>query len=401
LVLASIVIFAAAGATAAYAQAGGSSACACGEVTAFTAPATGAPGTITIGGQTFPIAETTTIQNAELIVVGSDLCLSGALDASGALIAPAAVAANDGSGASTPPLLSVPTSVSVSQGGTFNLDVTGTDPQGGLVSVTACGVPENATFDESTGQLSFTPAAGQANQSFPVTFTATSCFGGVTTRTVTLNVGAAGSSTQGGPFFSTASTSFQTTPGTASTFNITAGSPVSGCDVTVTATGLPTGAAFDAATGAVTFTPTEDQLGRSFTAVFTATDCDNRTATFALPISVTAADGSTAGAICSPVKKIQFNSTPIGSSCGSVTVTIANSGGQALTVSSASLATGTDFFITGTSPNGSTLSAGGELQFTITFVPTARGNRTDTLTIQSDDANQPSLTIKLSGKGTQ
>lgn len=381
------------------AQTPGSSACVCGDVTEFTAPAAGTPGSITIGGQSFVIAETTTITNSELIAVGANLCLSAAQDPAGALVGPAAVV-ESGGGLSVPPALNVPASITTAQGNALGFDVFGTDLHGGVVTLDACGLPENATFDATTGQFSFTPSTSQANQSFVVTFTATSCFGGTVTRTVTINVGASGSATPGGPFFTTASNSFRATPGAEGTFNITATSPVAGCAVTVTASGLPAGAAFDAATGDLTFTPTEDQLGQSFTALFTATDCNDVTSTFALPINVTAGDGSTPGAICVPVKKVQFANTPVGSTCGAVTITVFNSGGQSLTVNSAALTNGTDFHIVGTSQNGSALAAGGQLQFTIVFAPTSRGKKNDTLTITSDATNAPTLTVRLTGKGT-
>jgi hypothetical protein len=267
-------------------------ACVCGTVTAYTAAVPGTPGSLTIGGQTFAIADTTTIANADLIVVGTDVCLSATRDTTGALIGPATViASTGGEPLSRPPLLSIPSTVTATQGSALTFTVAGTDALGGATSLTACGLPENATFDATTGQFSFTPAANQANQSFNVTFTVETCFGGSVSQSVTINVGP--TSTQGAPFFNTPSGPITFNPGAATNFNVTASSPTAGCAVTVTASGLPEGATFDAATGAFSFTPTDAQLGQSFSAVFTATDCNNVTSTFALPIFVTAADGST------------------------------------------------------------------------------------------------------------
>jgi len=375
-------------------------ACVCGTVTAYTAAVPGTPGSLTIGGQTFAIADTTTIANADLIVVGTDVCLSATRDTTGALIGPATViASTGGEPLSRPPLLSIPSTVTATQGSALTFTVAGTDALGGATSLTACGLPENATFDATTGQFSFTPAANQANQSFNVTFTVETCFGGSVSQSVTINVGP--TSTQGAPFFNTPSGPITFNPGAATNFNVTASSPTAGCAVTVTASGLPEGATFDAATGAFSFTPTDAQLGQSFSAVFTATDCNNVTSTFALPIFVTAADGSTPGAICSPVKKIQFNNTKVGTSCGTVTITVFNTGGQALNINTVSLATGTNFRIVGTSANGTSLGAGGQTSITVAFVPTAKGTLSDTLTIASSDATQPSIAIKLTGKGTK
>jgi len=379
-----------------------SPACVCGTVTAYTAASTGAAGSITIGGQTFAIGETTTITNADLIAVGSELCLSATRDATGALVAPATVVASSGgvpTGTVAAPTLNLPSTVTFAQGAPFAFDVAGSDALGGAVTLEACGLPDNATFDATTGQFSFTASASQANTSFPVTFTASSCFGGTVSRTVTFNVGASGTSSA--PFFNTPSGQLTFTPGTATNFTLTAASPTSGCDVTVTASGLPEGATFDAATGAFSFTPTDAQLGQSFSAIFTATDCNGATTTFAQPIFVTAGDGSTTASICVPVKKIQFNSSAVGASCGTVAITIFNSGGQALSLNTVALSTGTNFRIVGSSGAGTSIAAGGQTTITVAFVPTTRGTLSDTLTIASSDATQPSVSIKLTGKATK
>lgn len=63
----------------------------CGVVTAYTAATANAPGSITIGGTVIPIAAGTVIENAGLITVGSDLCLSATLNAQGQIIPPSSV----------------------------------------------------------------------------------------------------------------------------------------------------------------------------------------------------------------------------------------------------------------------------------------------------------------------
>src|SRR6266542_3100193 len=70
----------------------------CGTVTAFTAATASSDGSITIGGQTFPIAAGTTLNGQNLITVGANLCLNGTLDASGHLISPSSITLNAGAG---------------------------------------------------------------------------------------------------------------------------------------------------------------------------------------------------------------------------------------------------------------------------------------------------------------
>ncbi|MCW5853309.1 MAG: carboxypeptidase regulatory-like domain-containing protein [Anaerolineae bacterium] len=62
---------------------GGGSVQICGVLTAFQAATANAPGSITVGGQTFPIAAGTSLTGQDLLRLGSDVCLSGALNANG------------------------------------------------------------------------------------------------------------------------------------------------------------------------------------------------------------------------------------------------------------------------------------------------------------------------------
>jgi hypothetical protein len=66
----------------------------CGVVSAFTSATTSSAGSITVGGQTIPIAAGTPIDGSGLITLGTDLCLSGTLNGVGQLTAPSSVSAN-------------------------------------------------------------------------------------------------------------------------------------------------------------------------------------------------------------------------------------------------------------------------------------------------------------------
>ncbi|MEP7336692.1 MAG: hypothetical protein ABI977_02925, partial [Acidobacteriota bacterium] len=61
---------------------------------AFTAATAGAPGSITIGGVTFPIAIGTTLTGQGLIAVGANLCLAATLDVTGQIILPSSITAS-------------------------------------------------------------------------------------------------------------------------------------------------------------------------------------------------------------------------------------------------------------------------------------------------------------------
>ncbi len=58
----------------------------CGKVTAYTAATATAPGSITIGGTTIPIAVGTVISGNGLITIGADLCLDITLNRSEELL---------------------------------------------------------------------------------------------------------------------------------------------------------------------------------------------------------------------------------------------------------------------------------------------------------------------------
>jgi hypothetical protein len=76
-------------------------------------------------------------------------------------------------------------------------------------------------------------------------------------------------------------------------------------------------------------------------------------------------------------------------------VTLKNNGNATLNI--ASITASGDFAVS--NPCGATLTAGSSCQPSVTFKPTATGNRTGTLTV-TDDANGSPQTVALSGTGT-
>ena len=92
-----------------------------------------------------------------------------------------------------------------------------------------------------------------------------------------------------------------------------------------------------------------------------------------------------------------FGNVVVGST-SSQTITLSNSGNASVTISQASLS-GAGFAISGlATPN--TIAAGQNTTFTAQYIPTVTGNASGTITITSNASN-PSLTIPLTGIGTQ
>lgn len=89
-----------------------------------------------------------------------------------------------------PPTLTVPGAQTVNEGVFLAFGVSATDPDGGTAQLRASGVPAGATFRDNqnnTGSFSWTPDLFQAG-SYLVTFTADDTFGGVDTRSVSIDV---------------------------------------------------------------------------------------------------------------------------------------------------------------------------------------------------------------------
>ena len=105
--------------------------------------------------------------------------------------------------------------------------------------------------------------------------------------------------------------------------------------------------------------------------------------------------GVAPGSLIANPSSVIFGNVTLGSN-KTVAVTVTNSGGSNVTISNAA-ATGTGFSFSGpTLPV--TLSAGQTAAFNAVFTPAAAGSSSGNLTITSD-ANNPTLTIPLSGVG--
>jgi len=106
--------------------------------------------------------------------------------------------------------------------------------------------------------------------------------------------------------------------------------------------------------------------------------------------------GVAPGTLAANPASLAFGTVQVGSNA-SLSETLSNTGGSAVTISQANV-TGAAFAVSGlTLPT--TLNAGQSVTFTVKFTPTAAGAVSGTLTIVSDASN-PSLNIGLSGTGS-
>lgn len=201
------------------------------------------------------------------------------------------------------PVVTAPATATAVEGTPLTFTVTASDPNSDPVTLAAVDLPAGASFDPATGSFSWTADASSA-RSAVVTFSATDAptngaapLTGEAKTTITVSSSASGANT---PPVIVPITDQNATVGAALSFKVSA-SDKDGDTVTLSATGLPTGATFDPATAKFSWTPTADQVTTPTTPVvvtFTATDDASTpaSASEAVNIFVNAA-GSTDGSI--------------------------------------------------------------------------------------------------------
>ena len=141
----------------------------------------------------------------------------------------------------------------------------------------------------------------------------------------------------------------------------------------------------------------------SFTVKFTPTGAGNVNGNVAVisdgsnsPLNIPlSGDGLAPGSLTANPSSVSFGNVVIGNN-KTIAVTVTNSGGVNVTISSAAVS-GNAFSFTG--PNlPLTLGAGQSTTFNTTFTPPSQGTKNGSLTITSD-ANNPTLTVPLQGIG--
>jgi len=189
------------------------------------------------------------------------------------------VTVNEGTGNQCP-TITAPGTQSVAEGQPLNFTVTATDPDGGSVTLSATGVPTGATFTPATGAFSWTPTSTQSG-TYTVTFTGNDNEGCAPTTTTVITVTEPGANQC--PMI-TAPATQTVNEGQTVAFTVTASDPDGG-GVTLTATGLPSGATFNGGTGFFGWTPSSIQSG-TYTVTFSANDNEGCTQTATTVLTV-------------------------------------------------------------------------------------------------------------------
>jgi hypothetical protein len=305
-----------------------------------------------------------------------------------------------GPGQNQAPIISVPGPQLTGVGQTLGFTVAAENPGGGPVTLSAAAAPANASFSPATGIFTFTPASNQVGQIYDVTFAAANQQGLSSSAPVQITV-VSSSNPLPGPIVSVPTSPFTVPVGGTVDFKVVGSSPIADCAVQLQAANLPANATFDASSGALSFTPAQDQQSDVFVALFTATDCNGHTANAPVTIVALGPASATGGQVCSSVNKIAFGPTPIMGCCGASTMTVANTGSSPLTIKSATFADGSNFKLEGSAGLPAVLPPGGTIPLSISFMPEGAGTKEDTLSIATSDPRHPVVTIQLSGKGAK
>ena len=233
-----------------------------------------------------------------------------------------------------------------------------------------------------SGSVTFATTANQVNNTVVLPFTGA----GVTAGTVSPNPSS----------LSFGSVQVGSNSSKSETLTNTGGSTVTISQAT------PSGAGFSVSGLTLPVTLAANQ-SVTFTATFAATSAGAASGTLSIvsnasnsPLSIPlSGTGLTAGALTPNPTSVNFGNVTVGNN-QTVPVTVTNTGGESVTVSSAA-ASGSGFSVTGVNPP-ITLNAGQGVTFNVIFTPSAAGAASGTLTINSTASNT-TLTVPLSGTG--
>lgn len=170
----------------------------------------------------------------------------------------------------------------VNENAALAFTVVATDGDGDVLTYSATGLPTNATFNAATGAFAWTPSYTQAGV-YTVVFKANDGTVDSDPLTVTITVNDVNrtptiSLNPAGPF--------TVAEGQLLTFDVVASDPDTDNTLTLSASGVPSGATFVASTGKFSWTPLFNQAG-SYTVLFTVKDNKNAVATVPATITVT------------------------------------------------------------------------------------------------------------------
>jgi hypothetical protein len=192
------------------------------------------------------------------------------------------------------PTLTVPSAKTVNEltALTFGVSATDTSIPAPTLTVSASQLPAGASFSgvsglAPSGTFTWTPSEAQAPGTFTVTFTVTDGVLSSQAIVIITVVEPTDSPTITVPAAQSA------TVGTALSFTVYARDPLVPTEgMNLTATGLAPNMTFDRASGAFTFTPSQNQLGQTFVVNFTATDPSNKSASSNQSVAIHVANSS-------------------------------------------------------------------------------------------------------------
>lgn len=280
------------------------------------------------------------------------------------------------------PSLTVPGAQTIGEGSTLTFTVTASDPDipANILTYSATGLPAGAVFNTSTQQFSWTPSTGQSSGSpYTVSFTVTDNGSPSLSNTKTVAITVLAPSPNHPPTLNVPGAQV-VSEGSSLTFTVTASdsdTPVQ--SVTLSASGLPTGASFptiigNPVTGTFSWTPSEAQGPGSYTVTFQATDSIGAATTGNVAITVN--EVNTAPIVNVPsFQTVAPNSTLT----FTVSATDADIPSNSITLTASGLVSGMSFISTPGNPVSGTFTfTPGQSQagasYTIIFTATDNGN---------------------------
>ena len=162
-----------------------------------------------------------------------------------------------------PPVMTAIAAQSVAENAPLSFTVSGSDPDGDALTYSAAGLPAGASFSAASRTFSWTPSYSQAG-SYTVTFTVSDG-----SLSVSQSVSITVTNVDQAPVL--AAIGAQSVAENAPLSFTVSGSDPDGDALTYSATGLPAGASFSAASRSFSWTPNYDQAG-NYTVTFTVSD---------------------------------------------------------------------------------------------------------------------------------
>jgi hypothetical protein len=283
------------------------------------------------------------------------------------------------------PVLTAIGDKTVAENALLTFIVTATDADGDTLTYSATGLPTGATFNPSTRIFNWTPTYAQSG-SYPVTFTATDNGTPVqsASETITITV----TNVNRAPVLAAIGNK-SVAENALLTFTISA-TDADGDTITYSATGLPTGATFDAATRTFSWTPGYTQAG-SYPVTFTATDNGSPVQSASETITITVTNVNAA-----PELAAIGNKTVAENALLTFTVSATDADNDTLTYSATGLPTGATFnpaTRTFSWTPSYTQSGTYPVTFTVTDSATPALSDSETITITVTNVNRaPTLT---------